>query len=208
MTSPAPPLRRWLTLAIVTLTLVVADQYTKFLTVRHLTPAIEDALRKGELQPGLTSELGYFYGQVRKPCRARACSEVDVVDGFWSFHYRENPGAAFSFLHGADEDFRIPFFVTTTLIALAGILWYLRKLEAGQRLLGAALMLVFAGAIGNLIDRLYLGYVIDMIHWYVGSYSWPTFNVADSAISVGAVLLVLESILHREPAPAPASDPS
>lgn len=204
-----PLFRRRLTALLVTLVvMVLADQATKFLAVRHLTPSIREAVAQGQVEAGFLSELGYFYSTVRDPCRTRVCDEVSVIDGFWSHHYRENRGAAFSLLAKAPDSLRVPFFVLTTLGALIFIVVYLRKLGPEKRVLSAALILVFGGAVGNLIDRLYLGYVIDFIHWYVGSYSWPTFNVADSAITVGAVLLAIDTLFSKDEAKAaqPAQD--
>jgi signal peptidase II len=81
-----------------------------------------------------------------------------------------------------------------SIAAMIFIINYFKKTTAGQWLLRLALALVFGGAIGNFIDRLHLSYVIDFIDWYVGSTHWPTFNVADAAISSGVGLLILEWI--------------
>lgn len=190
--------RRFQALALSIVTLLIADQLTKFLAVRNLTPAIRGAVERGQVEPGFFSELAYFYSDVRDPCRATVCDEHTVIDGFWTFHYRENRGAAFSLLAKVPSEVRVPFFVLTTLLALGFMANYLRKLGPEKKVLSAALILVAGGAVGNLLDRLYLGYVIDFIHWYAGKYSWPTFNVADSAITVGAVLLAIDAIFSRD----------
>jgi signal peptidase II len=115
---------------------------------------------------------------------------VTVIENFFHITYVRNKGAAFGIL--ADSTIRVPFFITVATIAALGILWYLRQLRKDQRLLQFALSLVFAGAVGNLIDRVRLGEVIDFldVHWY--HYHWPAFNVADSAITVGVGLLLLD----------------
>jgi signal peptidase II len=115
---------------------------------------------------------------------------VTVIENFFNITYVRNPGAAFGIL--ADSAFRIPFFITVATLAALGILWYMRQLRADQRLLHFALSLIFAGAVGNLIDRIRLGEVIDFldVHWY--QHHWPAFNVADSAITVGVSLLLLD----------------
>jgi len=190
--------KRLVALVITAFVMLIADQLTKFLAVKHLTPPIREAIARGELTPGFGSELGYFYSTVRDPCRTRTCDEVTIVDGFWTFHYRENRGAAWSLLATAPEAIRVPFFVLTTLGALIFIVLYLRKLPPDKKVLSVALILVAGGAVGNLVDRLYLGYVIDFVHWYVGKYSWPTFNVADSAITVGAVLLAIDALFFSK----------
>lgn len=119
---------------------------------------------------------------------------VSLIDNFLALTYVRNKGAAFGIL--ADSSIRIPFFITVSFIAIGGILWYYRKISEEQRLLQWALALVFSGAIGNLIDRILYGEVIDFVdaHWF--QYHWPAFNVADSAISVGVTLLLID--LWRE----------
>jgi len=115
---------------------------------------------------------------------------VPVFEDFFHITYVRNKGAAFGIF--ADSSVRIPFFIAVSTVAAIGILWYYRRLQAGQSLLRWALALVFAGAVGNLIDRIRLGEVIDFldVHWY--QYHWPAFNVADSAITVGVGLLLLD----------------
>ena len=105
-----------------------------------------------------------------------------------------NTGAAFSFLSNAGGWQRW-FFVGITLFVTVVIVLWLARLSPSQRRTGLALSLILGGAIGNLIDRLVYGHVIDFIDLYYGHWHWPTFNVADSAITVGAVLLVLDSLL-------------
>lgn len=102
-----------------------------------------------------------------------------------------NTGAAFSLLSDAGGWQRW-FFVVLALAASAVILFWLRMLPARNRWLGGALALVLGGALGNLWDRLAHGYVIDFIDAYYRDWHWPAFNLADAAISVGAILLVLD----------------
>ncbi len=124
----------------------------------------------------------------------RLHESVTVLENFFHFTYVRNKGAAFGIF--ADSAIRIPFFITISLVAAVGILWYLRRLKESQKLVGFSLALIFSGAIGNLIDRVRFGEVIDFIdvHWY--QYHWPAFNVADSAISIGVTLLLID--LWRE----------
>lgn len=112
-----------------------------------------------------------------------------VLENFFHITYVRNKGAAFGIL--ADSVYRVPFFTVVALLAVAGILWYLRQLPGEQRTQQVGLSLVLGGAIGNLIDRVRLGEVIDFldVHWY--RYHWPAFNVADIAICVGVGLLLL-----------------
>ncbi|HET9339119.1 MAG TPA: signal peptidase II [Casimicrobiaceae bacterium] len=112
-----------------------------------------------------------------------------------------NKGAAFSFLAGQDGWQRW-FFAAVALAAAAFIVWLLRR--GGSRLYLAGLALILGGAIGNLIDRLWLGQVVDFVlaHWR--GWTFPAFNVADSAITIGAGLLILDSFRQRH-ADAPAA---
>lgn len=112
-----------------------------------------------------------------------------------TLHY--NPGAAFSFLSDAGGWQR--WFFTAIAVLVSGyLLVWLMRLTPSQRLLSAALSLVLSGAIGNLVDRLLHGHVIDFISVHWGSAYFPTFNIADSAITVGAILLVLDTVISPE----------
>ncbi|GMQ83511.1 MAG: signal peptidase II [Gammaproteobacteria bacterium] len=107
-----------------------------------------------------------------------------------------NRGAAFSFLSDA-AGWQRWFFVTISLAASVFLVLWLRKLGPQQRLLALALALVLGGAVGNLVDRLLLGHVIDFIQVYYRDFYWPAFNVADSAITVGTVLLVWDALFVK-----------
>ncbi len=115
-----------------------------------------------------------------------------VIDGLFNITYLRNKGAAFSFLAGFR--YRLQFFILVSLVALVVIVAVFRKLRPDQRLATFALSLIFSGALGNLIDRVRLGEVIDFIyvHWY--EHYWPAFNVADSAICVGVFLLAIDML--------------
>jgi signal peptidase II len=118
---------------------------------------------------------------------------IPVIDGFFYLTHVRNPGAAFSLFADAPEVIRAPFFIVTTLIALGLIISFFRKLSPRDRLAALALGLILGGAVGNLVDRLIYGEVVDFLHLRLWSgYSWPDFNVADSSIVVGVALLVLE----------------
>jgi signal peptidase II len=106
--------------------------------------------------------------------------------------YVHNTGAAFSFLSEAGGWQRW-FFAALAIIISTVIAVWLSRLKAHETLLALSLSLVLGGAIGNLIDRLAYGYVIDFLDIYVQSWHWPAFNVADSAITLGVVLMLLES---------------
>ena len=125
---------------------------------------------------------------------------VPVIDGFWNWTLVHNYGAAFSFLSDAGG-WQKWFFAGLALVVSLGMALWLRVLPRADWRIALPLALVIAGAVGNLIDRLRFGYVVDFVDWYVGKHHWPAFNVADSAIVVGAVLLVLFSFKPATPAP-------
>lgn len=111
---------------------------------------------------------------------------------YFQLTYLRNQGAAFSFLSGAGGWQRW-FFIGLAVIASVFICFWLKKLDRSQRWEAIAWALVLGGALGNLIDRILYGYVIDFLDVYVGDWHWPAFNVADSAITVGVVMLLLDS---------------
>ncbi|MDY6849416.1 MAG: signal peptidase II [Thermodesulfobacteriota bacterium] len=120
----------------------------------------------------------------------RLYESVTVIENLFNITYVRNQGAAFGIL--SESAYRIPFFITVSLVAAVGILWYLSRLGADKKKAVFALSLIFAGALGNLIDRIRFGEVIDFldVHWH--QYHWPAFNMADSAITVGVALLLID----------------
>ena len=103
-----------------------------------------------------------------------------------------NTGAAFSFLDDADGWQRWFFTIIALAVSVFLVLW-LKRLTVQERLQAIALSLILGGAIGNVIDRIWLGYVIDFLDVYYGQWHFPAFNIADSAISIGAVLIIYDS---------------
>jgi signal peptidase II len=120
-----------------------------------------------------------------------------LIDGLLSLSCVHNRGAAFGVLNEAGLPHQSVVLSVLSLAALGAIAYYFVRLPAAARLPRIALALVLGGAIGNLIDRLRLGYVVDFIHVYWHEHAWPDFNAADSAITVGVVLLILDIL--REP---------
>ena len=120
---------------------------------------------------------------------------------YFDWYLTYNTGAAFSFLADAGGWQRRLFTVIAIVISVLIVQW-IRNLPAEETPTAVSLALILGGAIGNLIDRVYLGHVIDYIQVWLGSYPWPAFNIADAAISVGAVLLILSSFTGvGKPAP-------
>jgi signal peptidase II len=144
---------------------------------------------------GVTTGLILLLDQITKlyvDSSMRLHESIPVIQGLFSITYVRNPGAAFGFLADASPLFRSIFFVAVTVLAIILVVHYIWKSRAEEPFLTFALSLVLSGAVGNLIDRVRLGEVIDFLDVYIGSYHWPAFNVADSAISVGAVILFIE----------------
>ncbi len=108
-----------------------------------------------------------------------------------------NPGAAFSFLSDQGGWQRWFFSVLAMVVTLVLVIW-LRQLDRANRWTAISLSLIIGGAVGNLVDRLLFGHVIDFIDFYYGQWHWPAFNVADSAITVGVVLMLLDVFRGRK----------
>ena len=120
---------------------------------------------------------------------------------FFNLTLVHNTGAAFSFLADAGGWQRLFFIVLSSVVSLVLVVWIWR-LPSTMRLLGIALALVLGGALGNLVDRIAYGYVVDFIDLYYRSYHFHTFNIADSAITIGICLMALDAIFGRRSEPA------
>jgi signal peptidase II len=115
----------------------------------------------------------------------------ELIPGFFNLVHVRNTGAAFSLLAGANTAWRQIFFVTVSILALGAILFLLARTNKEDCWSRRALVLIFSGALGNLVDRLRFGEVVDFLDFYLGGYHWPAFNIADSAITIGACILFL-----------------
>jgi signal peptidase II len=127
-----------------------------------------------------------------KITRMMSFGDSRPVTSFFNLVVAHNKGAAFSFL--ATESGWQRYLFTGIALAAAFFILYLLKRHAGQRMFCWALALILGGAVGNLIDRALHGYVIDFLDFYVGKWHWPAFNVADSAICIGAGLFILDEL--------------
>ncbi len=121
----------------------------------------------------------------------------EVIPGLFNLVYVTNAGAAFSFLADMDSPWRHYFFLSIGAVAVIGltIAWFRLRME--NRLYGVALALICGGAVGNVIDRLRFGSVVDFLDFYLKGYHWPAFNVADSAICTGAGLFLVINIIQN-----------
>lgn len=116
------------------------------------------------------------------------------INDFMNLTHQQNTGAAFSFLADAGGWQRWFFVVLASVVSLVLVVWLWRLRKENQLALSGGLALVLGGAVGNLIDRAWLGYVTDFIQVWFGTWAFPSFNVADSAISVGAALLIIDAL--------------
>ena len=118
---------------------------------------------------------------------------ITVIENFFYITHARNPGAAFGLFGDAPVVIRLTMFIGITLIALGMVVSFYRKLAPGDRFSALSLGLILGGAIGNLIDRIFRGEVVDFLHFRLwGGYQWPDFNLADSFIVVGVAFLVIE----------------
>ena len=145
------------------------------------TLIIIDQLSKGAIQTSL------YYGQT-----------IPVIKGFFSIAYVKNMGAAFGFGSEGPLWFRQIFFLGLPVIFCGWIFWLLVKTLKGPFYVSLAYALIIAGAVGNLIDRFSLGYVVDflMFYWKNEANHFPAFNVADACISIAAILLIIDFLLQ------------
>lgn len=121
---------------------------------------------------------------------------LEVIKGFFSITYVRNPGAAFGFMANAEDTVRKPLFLLIPIIACMWLVVLIWKTRDKSKVLFLSYGLILAGAIGNLIDRFLLGYVVDFADFYLADHHFPAFNVADSAITIAAALLIYDFILE------------
>jgi signal peptidase II len=129
-----------------------------------------------------------------------------IVEGLVRLTYVQNRGAAFGILSEAGLPYQSLMFSVVSLLALLAIALYAWRMPVQSRLPQTALAMVMGGAVGNLLDRARLGYVIDYVDMYWGPHHWPAFNVADSAISVGVALLVIDILRNPEMDESPKAE--
>lgn len=124
---------------------------------------------------------------------------IPIIDGFFNLTHVHNPGGAFGILAKAGPGVRQFFFIGVSLAALGLVFYFYRTTPRSHPFLGAAFALIFSGAVGNLIDRVRFGKVIDFLDFYVNTWHWPAFNVADSAITVGISVCAYHFVFNKMP---------
>ena len=160
--------------AMLLVEITILDQWSKVWAMERLSRA----------EPWLQ------YGLARTPD-----GFIKIIDSWFWFRYAENRAAAFSLTQSIPEWIRMPLLIAVSVGAIVGVLIWLKRLGPKAKIMQISLGLILGGALGNLIDRVRLVYVVDFIDWHLRgvnpSYTFPTFNVADSAIVCGGILVLL-----------------
>ena len=131
---------------------------------------------------------------------------INIIPGFFRLTHVQNRGAAFGLFSESPSEYKVAVLVLFSLVALVVVSTLLWKNSHTLTTTGVGLALILGGALGNLWDRIVTGHVVDFLLFYVRSYQWPAFNVADTAIVVGAFLLVAEILFAKPPAQHAATE--
>lgn len=124
---------------------------------------------------------------------------ITVIPGFFNFTHIHNPGGAFGFMAHQSTSWRNLVFLFISSLAVCIIFYFYKSTPKTHPLLATGFSLIFGGAIGNMVDRIRLGKVVDFLDFYLGSYHWPAFNVADSAISIGIAIFLYHLLFNKMP---------
>lgn len=133
----------------------------------------------------------------------RLHESISVIPNLFSITYIRNPGAAFGILSTSSGSFRLIFFGLTSIFALGLLGTILARMPKNDWMGQVSVVAILGGAVGNLLDRLRYGEVIDFLDFYIEPYHWPAFNVADSAITVGVIFLILHFAFEKQKEPEP-----
>ncbi len=132
-------------------------------------------------------------------------SSKSIIPGFFNLTHIRNRGAIFGFFSHSESRVLFIFLTLVSLVALGLVIYYFFKTPSSQIFMKISLSVILAGALGNLIDRIIRGYVIDFLDFYIKNWHWPSFNVADACITVGAFLLIFILVFKREKECIPSS---
>lgn len=124
---------------------------------------------------------------------------ISIIPGFFNLTHIHNPGGAFGFLAKHPSKLHHILFLVISSMALCLIFYFYKNTPKTHSFLATGFALIFGGAVGNLIDRIRLGKVVDFLDFYIGGFHWPAFNVADSAVSVGIAIFVTHLVLNKMP---------
>src|SRR5271169_6086036 len=126
-------------------------------------------------------------------------THIQIIPGFFRLTHTENTGAAFSLFADSPAHWKTAMLIGFSVVAMVIVSVLLWRQSRALTITGIALSLILGGAVGNLWDRVASGQVVDFLLFYVKQYQWPVFNLADSAIVIGAALLVIEIVFHKSP---------
>ena len=149
---------------------------------------------------GLVASLVVVLDQITKLAIwhwLRPLGQVKVVPGLFDLSFVFNPGVAFGFMAGSNSSWRVTLLLAAAVLALAALMFLVRSARPGEGMFIWGLALVSGGALGNAVDRVRLGAVIDFLDFYIGPRHWPVFNVADIGISMGCGLILIHFWIHR-----------
>jgi signal peptidase II len=124
---------------------------------------------------------------------------IPVIPGFFNLTHIRNPGGAFGFMASGSHAIRKLLFLGVSAVAMGLLVYFYRSTPKTYPYLASALAMIFGGAVGNLIDRLRFGEVVDFLDVYLGAYHWPAFNAADSAITIGITIFIAHVVLGKMP---------
>ncbi len=124
---------------------------------------------------------------------------IQIIPGFFNLTHIHNPGGAFGFLSGNSSTIQRFVFLFASSLAIGLVLYFYNKTPHSFNLLTSGFALVIGGALGNLIDRVRMGKVVDFLDFYIGDLHWPAFNVADSAISIGMIIFIFHLVFKKLP---------
>ena len=124
---------------------------------------------------------------------------VPIVPGFFNLTHIHNPGGAFGFLSSGSSTLQRLVFLSASILAIGLVLYFYNKTPRSFTLLSSGFALIIGGALGNLIDRIRMGKVVDFLDFYIGDIHWPAFNVADSAVSIGMLIFVFHLVFRKLP---------
>jgi signal peptidase II len=188
-----------LLLVVAAVVIIGLDQWTKYLVLRDLTMAFEDTNTTAERLKVMFSAAPDAPPDFLHYAQRRS---ITVSENFFRLRYAENPGAAWGLFRSLPEHFRGPLFHVVSIAAVILISYYFGQLtgkDPKERWALYGLPLVLGGALGNYVDRIARGFVIDFLeaHWFDKA-AWPSFNIADAAICVGVGMLVVDAFVRRE----------
>ena len=124
---------------------------------------------------------------------------IPIIPGFFNLSHVHNPGGAFGFLARNGSPIRHWLFLCASMLALGLVFYIYRQTPKAFVWLRAAMAMIFGGAIGNLIDRIRFGEVVDFLDFYIGSWHWPTFNLADSGVTIGVGIFLVHIVFKKMP---------